>query len=83
MEQAQAFAQKGDAALASGKAERASALYDDAIAAIGDRYRKPGALDDTSMKLILANAEAGKGKWDRAAHLKRGIVASRLAQANR
>jgi hypothetical protein len=81
MDRAKALAGDAKVALDAGRFEAANTLYDQAITAIGDRYRRSGTLDDTGMKLVLAKSEAGKKAWSRAAHLKMGVVESRLALA--
>jgi malonyl CoA-acyl carrier protein transacylase len=81
MEQATRLAAQAEAALEAGRAKEASRLYDEAIDVIGTRYQRTDTFDDTSMRLILSGAEAGKGDWNRAANLKRSVAETRLALA--
>lgn len=68
----QAMARK-DWTAALGELERGLAL-------MGDQYASGDTIDDTGMKLVLANAEAKKGNAQNAATLKHRVLASRLAQ---
>lgn len=83
LDRARALAAQADRALDDGQPEQAGDLYDRAVAALGDGYRRAGVIDDTPTRLILARVEAGKGRHEQAARLKRVAVASRLAQATR
>ena len=52
----------------------------DGIHALGDVYRSPSALDDTGMKLALAEQEEKQGRLDITANLYARVLESRLAQ---
>ena len=58
--------------------EQAGAFLDKAIAALGSDYASPKTIDDTGMKLTLANAEARSGKLAVAVTLKKRVLESRL-----
>ncbi len=76
----EAKSRAANSALAAGRFGDANALFDDALAALGDRYRAATVIDDTGMKLTLAKGEAAKGNVSAAANLKKSVVTSRLAQ---
>jgi hypothetical protein len=71
----------GNAALEAKKFADAIAAFDRAIAAIGAGYIKNGAnvVDDTGMKLVLAQSEQKRGTLATAANLKSRVVESRLS----
>ena len=48
------------------------------IELLGDQYLSKDIIDDTGMKLIIANAAARKGDWEAAAAVKEKILSSRL-----
>lgn len=58
--------------------EQASAFLDKAIANLGTDYASPKFIDDTGMKLTLANAEARSGKLAAAVTIKKRVVEARL-----
>ena len=58
--------------------EQASAFLDKAIATLGSDYVSPKVIDDTGMKLTLANAEARSGKLAVAVTLKKRLLEARL-----
>jgi hypothetical protein len=58
--------------------EQANAFLDKAIANLGSDYASPKVIDDTGVKLTLANAEAGSGKLAAAATLKTRVLEARL-----
>ena len=58
--------------------EQAEQFLDKAIAALGSDYVSPKTIDDTGMKLTLANAEARSGKRAAAVTLKKRVLESRL-----
>jgi hypothetical protein len=58
--------------------EQAEQFLDKAIAALGSDYISPKTIDDTGMKLTLANAEARAGKLAVAVTLKKRVLESRL-----
>lgn len=74
-------AQAGETALAAGEVDEALALFDRALAELGDGYRRAGVVDDTGMKLTLAEAEARRGNARTAANLKKAVLEARLALA--
>lgn len=57
----------------------ANALLKRGLDALGDRYITIGTIDDSGMKLVLAVAEEKKGTLQTAAHIRRGVLASRLS----
>jgi hypothetical protein len=58
--------------------EQAEQFLDKAIVALGGDYLSPKVIDDTGMKLTLANAEARAGKLAGAVTLKKRVLESRL-----
>jgi hypothetical protein len=58
--------------------ERASQFLDKAIVNLGSDYVSPKVIDDTGMKLTLANAEARGGKLAAAVTLKKRVLEARL-----
>lgn len=58
--------------------EQAGAFLDKAIANLGSDYASPKVIDDTGMKLTLANAEARAGKLAAAVTLKKRVLEARL-----
>jgi hypothetical protein len=58
--------------------EQAEAFLDKAIAALGGDYISSKTIDDTGMKLTLANAEARSGKRAVAVTLKKRVLEARL-----
>jgi hypothetical protein len=58
--------------------EQAEQFLDKAIAALGSDYISPKTIDDTGMKLTLANAEARASKLAVAVTLKKRVLESRL-----
>jgi hypothetical protein len=58
--------------------EQAGAFLDKAIANLGSDYVSPKTIDDTGMKLTLANAEARAGKLAVAVTLKKRVLEARL-----
>jgi hypothetical protein len=58
--------------------EQAEQFLDKAIAALGSDYLSPKTIDDTGMKLTLANAEARAGKRAVAVAIKKRVLEARL-----
>ena len=58
--------------------DRALAMFEKGLADLGTDYATAKTIDDTGMKLILANAEAAKGKPAVAANLKKRVLEARL-----
>jgi hypothetical protein len=58
--------------------EQAEQFLDKALAALGGDYLSPKVIDDTGMKLTLANAEARNGKHAVAVTLKKRVLEARL-----
>lgn len=50
---------------------------------VGDRHTTPDSIDDSGMKLVLAEAEEKKGALHTAAHIRRSVLASRLSLLRR
>ena len=48
------------------------------IELLGEQYLSQDIVDDTGMKLIVANMAASKGDWETAATVKEKILSSRL-----
>lgn len=48
------------------------------IELLGEQYLSQDIVDDTGMKLIVANMAASKGDWEAAATVKEKILSSRL-----
>ena len=48
------------------------------IELLGDQYLSKDIIDDTGMKLIVANMAASKGDWEAAATVREKILSSRL-----
>jgi len=46
--------------------------------AVGERYAVHNTIDDTGMKLLLAEVEEKKGALQTAAQIRHGVLASRL-----
>lgn len=67
-----------DVSLARGDARQANAKLDLALATLGTAFRRRGLLDDTGLKLVLAQTEERKGKLSKAAGIKRRVLESRL-----
>lgn len=54
-------------------------LFDRGIEQIGDRYLSPNLSDDTGLKLMLSESVQQEGHLSQAAHLRRGVLSSRLS----
>lgn len=54
-------------------------LFDRGIEQIGDAYLSDNLLDDTDTKLLLSQFVQQEGKLSQAAHLRQGVLSSRLA----
>jgi hypothetical protein len=48
------------------------------IAEVGQRYVARDTVDDTPMKLTLANAKKKSGEWELCLNLKKSVLRSRL-----
>ena len=58
--------------------DQAEQFLDKALAALGSDYVSPKTIDDTGMKLTLANAESRSGKRAAAVTLKKRVLEARL-----
>lgn len=56
----------------------ANALLKQGLDAVGERYAVHNSIDDTGMKLLLADTEEQKGCLQTAAQIRQRILASRL-----
>ncbi len=56
----------------------ANALLKRGLEMLGSRYVSSGAIDETGMKLVLAEAEEKRGALDNAARMRRRILSERL-----
>lgn len=54
-------------------------LADQVITAIGSRYNDPHALDDTGLKLSLADTHRMNGHIDTSARIRVSMAASRMS----
>ena len=61
----------------------ANALLKQGLDAVGDRYIVSNTIDDSGMKLVLAETEERKGALQTAAQIRRGVLASRLSLLRR
>lgn len=68
----------GESRLADGNYTDAIALFDRGIEQIGDRYLSDDLCDDTTTKLMLSQFVQQEGKLSQAAHLRLGVLSSRL-----
>jgi Flp pilus assembly protein TadD len=66
-----------------GNFEKANSLLDNALSLIGDSYIRPDVLDDTGLKLALAQAEIQNGDFEKAVALKKSVITSRRAMLAR
>lgn len=66
-------------ALAKGDFERADGLARTVIHDIGERYIDPTALDDTGLKLSLADVHRSEGNIQASAKIRLSMAQSRLA----
>lgn len=57
----------------------ANTLLRDALRKMGESYHSVSTVDDTGMSLVLADSEEQKGREEIAAHLRRNVLATRLA----
>lgn len=67
-----------DRATARRDGRAANAALDAGLAALGNAYASPPTLDDTGMHLVLATVEQRKGRFAKAALLKRRVLMERL-----
>ena len=58
--------------------DQAEQFLDKALAALGSDYVSPKTIDDTGMKLTLANAESRSGKRAVAVTIKKRVLEARL-----
>lgn len=66
-----------DAILNSGYIQ-ANKYLDDGISMLGDSYINAATIDDSGMKLTLANIEESNGYLQISANLKKGVLESRI-----
>jgi len=70
--------EKADAEMAAQNWKEANKLLKQALVELGDRYVRSDTIDDSGMKLIDADILEEEGKIDRAARVRRRILAERL-----
>ncbi|ANH67401.1 hypothetical protein [Mitsuaria sp. 7] len=70
--------EKGIAALERKDFGSAAQILDDGLGILGDAYLYEGLVDDTGMKLVLAEVEESKGAFEAAAKMKGRVLDSRL-----
>ena len=69
----------GDGYLEADNPRAAIEAYDKAIAILGDRYRTPGEIDDTVLRLSHSKWIEADGQISEAAVARRELISSRLA----
>jgi hypothetical protein len=82
-EQADTAVKQAEHAFARENWLEANRLLKGGLQAIGDRYASADTIDDTGMKLVLADVEEQKGKLETAAHLRLGVLKARLSMLQR
>ena len=70
--------EKADAAIAAQLWEAADELIRHALAELGDRYVCHDTIDETGMKLIVADLREKEGRLDNAVRVRRSMFAARL-----
>lgn len=66
-------------ALDLNKTAEALSFFRQSLEALGNRYRAPATIDDTEMKLQMAQFKASRGEGEASAALYASVIASRLA----
>ncbi|QYK04374.1 hypothetical protein [Shewanella zhangzhouensis] len=81
--QAEVYWSDSKQAISDGDYETALSQSNQGLLLVGDAYSDPKAVDDTGMKLVLAEAAERKGELRHAAHLKFRALESRLVMLKR
>jgi hypothetical protein len=69
---------RGDAYARDGLAQQAAASFREGVRALGNHYQHPDTIDDTGMKLVLADANERKREYAVAATLLGRVLESRI-----
>lgn len=70
--------EQGNAKLINKKYAEAIILFDSGLEQLADKYFSKDIMDDTGIKLILADVALKKGNLDYAANLKHNVLQSRF-----
>lgn len=68
----------GEAEMETSNKITAIKFFREGISTLGNHYLNAQTIDDTGMKIVLANNEERNGNVDRCASLLRSVLASRL-----